>query len=223
MELLLSSLMLGGYYMLFVRTKMFGIRIAYERWGGLRLHAHFSRIKLKNLRENDKNICMIWRVINSIRNLRKKVRYLCQQQLLTAVTATKDGWKIFLLNNITRRITLRKKRNFEVEDWTEKELIKEFRISKSEINCICNLIKDSMLPVGYRSIDLLLEQKVLICLKTLGSESFQNYSKDFIDVAEPTVSRVLCDFIETMVKLAPDFIFMPRNNNEVCDKKKGLL
>ena len=37
---------LGGYYMLFVRTKIFGIRIVYERSGGLRLHAHFSRTKL---------------------------------------------------------------------------------------------------------------------------------------------------------------------------------
>ena len=39
--------------MLFVRTKIFGIRIVYERSEGLRLHAHFSRTKLKNLREND--------------------------------------------------------------------------------------------------------------------------------------------------------------------------
>ena len=93
-------------------------------------------------------------------------------------------------------------------------------MSKSEIKCICDLIKDSMQPVGYRSIDLSLEQKVLICLKTLGSGSFQNCSKDFIDVAQPTVSRVLSDFIETMVKLAPDFIFMPRNNNKICNMKR---
>ena len=58
--------------MLFVRTKIFGIRIVYERLGGSRLHEHFSRTKLKNLCENDKNIRMILRMINSIRDLRKK-------------------------------------------------------------------------------------------------------------------------------------------------------
>ena len=58
--------------MLFVRTKIFGIRIVHERSGGLRLHAHFSRTKLKNFRENDKNIRMILRMVNSIRDLRKK-------------------------------------------------------------------------------------------------------------------------------------------------------
>ena len=58
--------------MLFVRTKMFVIRIVCERSGGLQLHAHFSRTKLKNLRENKKNIRMIWRMVNSIRDFRKK-------------------------------------------------------------------------------------------------------------------------------------------------------
>ena len=51
----------------------------------------------------------------------------------------------------------------------------------------------------------------------MNRKAFQNCSKDYI--AQPTVSRVLSDVIETMAKLTPDFIFMPRNNNEICDKK----
>ena len=42
-----------------------------------------------------------------------------------------------------------------------------------------------------------------------------------MDAAQPTVSRVLSDFIETMVKLDPDFIFMRRNNG-ICDKKSDF-
>ena len=76
-----------------------------------------------------------------------------------------------------------------------------------------------MQPVGYQSIDFLLEQKVPICLSAHGPRSFQTCSNDFIDVAQPTVSRVLSDLIETMVKLAPHFIFMPRNYNEMCNIK----
>ena len=79
-----------------------------------------------------------------------------------------------------------------------------------------------MQPVGYRSIDLSLEQKVLICLKTLGWGGFQNCIKDFIDVAQPNVSRILSDFIETVVKLAPHFIFMQRKNNEICNIKRDF-
>ena len=68
-----------------------------------------------------------------------------------------------------------------------------------------------MAPLGGRSTDLSLEQKVLIYLKTLGSRSFQNCSKDFIDVAQPTVSQDLSEFVENMVKIAPSFIYMPSN------------
>ena len=53
-----------SYYMLFVQTKMFSIRIVYEHLGSLRLHAYFSQTKLKNLCENNKNICTIWRIVN---------------------------------------------------------------------------------------------------------------------------------------------------------------
>ena len=139
------------------------------------------------------------------------------------VINSSDSYKRWLEDFFCRIIcqgVIQKERNFNLEDRTE--VIKEFRMSKSEIKYICDLIKDWMQPVGYRSIDFPLEQKVLICLKTLGSESFQNCSKDFIDIAQSTVSRVLSDFTETMAKLAPDFIFMPRNNNEICSIKRDF-
>ena len=109
--------------------------------------------------------------------------------------------KLFLLNIMPKRLSLQNEKNFNLEDWTEQKVIKKFRTSKFEINYICNLTKDLMQPVGYRSIDLSLKQKVRICLKTLGSGSFQKCSKDFIDVAQLTVIRVLSDFIETVHKL----------------------
>ena len=50
----------------------------------------------------------------------------------------------FLLNNMPRRLSLQKERNLNLEDWTEEEVIKEYRISKFEVNYISNPIKDSM-------------------------------------------------------------------------------
>ena len=106
---------------------------------------------------------------------------------------------------------------------TEEELSKEFRLKKSDIEYICSLLHDSMSPLGCRSTDLPLKQKVLICLKTLGSGSFQNCSKDFINVSQPTVSQVFSDFTENMVKMAPNFMYMPSNSNEILSTKRNFI
>ena len=103
----------------------------------------------------------------------------------------------------------------------EEEVIKEFRLKKSEIGYICSLLQDSKSPLGCRSTDLSLEQTVFICLKTLGSGSFQNCSKDFINVSQPTVSQVFSDFTENMVRMAPNFITCPAIVMKF--KEKGIL
>ena len=56
-----------------------------------------------------------------------------------------------------------------------------------------------MQPMESRSVDLTLLDKVLICLKTLGSGSFQNCSKDFVHVTQPTVIRVISAFVNSIV------------------------
>ena len=128
--------------------------------------------------------------------------------------------RYFLLNNTPRKTSLKKERNFRISNLTEEEVIKEFRLKKSEIGYICSLLQDSISPFGFRSTNLSLEQKVLICLKTLESGSFQNCSKDFINVSQPTVSQVFSDFTDNLVRMAPNFIYMPSNSNEILRTKK---
>ena len=61
-----------------------------------------------------------------------------------------------------------------------------------------------MAPLCSRSSDITLEEKVLNCLKTLGSGSFQNCSKDFVQVSQPySVSKIHTSFSDFMVKQAP--------------------
>ena len=57
--------------MLFVRTKIFDIRIVYKRSHNLVLHAHFSRTQTKNIREKRKNIREIIRMVKTICNASK--------------------------------------------------------------------------------------------------------------------------------------------------------
>ena len=129
--------------------------------------------------------------------------------------------RYFLMNNTPRNSILRRERDFSLVGWTEEEIIiKEFRRKKSEISYLCSLLQSSKAPLGRRSTDLSLEQKVLIYLKTLGFGSFQNCSKDFTDVAQPTVSQVLSEFVENMVKIAPSFIYMPSNNMDIRRAKR---
>ena len=54
----------------------------------------------------------------------------------------------------------------------------------------------------------------------MGSGGFQNCSKDFIDVAQPTASQVLSEFVENMVKIAPSFIYIPSNSMDIRRAKR---
>ena len=102
------------------------------------------------------------------------------------------------------------------------ELIKKFRINREEIEEICELVKDEMQPVGHTMMDLSLKQKVLLCRKTLESESFQSTSKGFLKVAQPTVSKVLTQFVNSITTKASRYIYMSRSREEVAKTKQDF-
>ena len=77
------------------------------------------------------------------------------------------------------------------------------------------MVQEKLTPLGYRNVDLNLQEKVLLCLKTLESESFQTCSKDFIKVSQPTVSRILSSFVDAVVDKAPLHIKMPSSSSEI--------
>ena len=109
-----------------------------------------------------------------------------------------------------------------LSEWKNEEVFAEFRMSKQEIKYVSSLMKDDMAPLGSRSSDITLEEKVLICLKTLGSESFQNCSKGFVQVSLPSVSKIFTSFSDSMVKLAPKFIFMPPTRADIFETKHNF-
>ena len=105
-------------------------------------------------------------------------------------------------------------------EYTEDEFIGEFRMNKQQVKSVCELVQDNMFTRGSRRQDLTVEEKVLVSLKTLASGSFQNCSKDFLEVSQPTVSKTLSLFTDTMANKAKDFVYMPRNRMEE-DKVKA--
>ena len=82
-------------------------------------------------------------------------------------------------------------------------------MSKAEIIKICDIVKNEMYTKECRKIDLSIEEKVLISIKTLAS--FQDFSKDFIKVSQPTVSNIVQAFTDCLKQKAKQFIYMPRN------------
>ena len=105
---------------------------------------------------------------------------------------------------------------------TDRELIKEFCMNQEEIEEICDLVKGEMQPAGHRLVDLTLKQKVLLCLKTLGSGSFQTTSKGFLEVTQPAVSKVMSQFVDAITAKASNYIYMPRNREEVAKVKNDF-
>ena len=128
------------------------------------------------------------------------------------------------MNNMSGRAPTSRERNQMncLSEWMDEELVAEFRMRKQEIKYVCSLVKDDMAQLGSRSSDTTLEEKVLICLKTLGSGSFQNCSKDFVQVSQPRVSKILTSFSDSMVKLAPKFIFMPPTRANIFETKHNF-
>ena len=104
--------------------------------------------------------------------------------------------------------------------YTDKQFAKEFRPNKSEIGYTCDIVKKDMFSKGCRRVHLSVEQKALICLKTLESGSFQNCSKDFLGVSQPTVHKTMPVFTDCMAKKAEKFIYMPRNHPEEKTKRE---
>lgn len=106
--------------------------------------------------------------------------------------------------------------------WNDDRFGKEFRMTKEEVNDLAEMLYDDMKSCGSRGCDLTVHQKILISLKTLGSGSFQNTSKDFISISQPTVSRVLDSFLSAIVKRVHQFIYMPRNSEELDKVKQDI-
>ena len=132
---------------------------------------------------------------------------------------------IFAFTNLTphQRPKVYRNNNFSpLEEYDEEEFLKEFRVTKAEAKGLCDLLKGDLPCRGNRRCDLTLEQKVLISLKTLGTGSFQNSSKDYFGVSQPVVSKTLSQFVDAMVKHSDEFILMPRNQAEINSIKSEM-
>ena len=110
----------------------------------------------------------------------------------------------YLLINDSRREVSYDTRPSPLETYEDDDFIKEFRMTKEEVNDLCEVVRPYMYTRGNRKSDLTVEEKVLLSLKTLVSGSFQKCSKDFLKVSQPTVSKTLALFTDVISSKARD-------------------
>ena len=130
--------------------------------------------------------------------------------------------RFLFINDRARVLNNVEHRNYNLYDQTDEDLIKEFRLNKQEILNVCDLVKDDLSPKRCGGRILSLEDKVLLSLKALGSGSFQSSVKDFLNVSQPAVSVILGAFLDSMLKKAGQFIYMPRTLEERRTTKQKL-
>ena len=87
-------------------------------------------------------------------------------------------------------------------------------MSKAKIIKVCDIVKDEMYTKGFKKMDLSIEEKVLISIENLTSESFQNCSKDFITGSQPMLSNSVQAFTDCLPKKAKQLMCMPKNHDE---------
>ena len=105
-------------------------------------------------------------------------------------------------------------------DLPEELFKKEYRMYKGNVRQLCELLDEDLIPKITGKHILTTEQKVLISLKVLASGSFQNVAKDYVNVAQPTVSKVLEDFVDALNSRVKDFIFMPSGRELNASKQQ---
>ena len=102
---------------------------------------------------------------------------------------------------------------------TELEIIQNYRLSKAAILELCSFLQHDLQRKNHGWRTLTVEEQVLIPLKVLASGNFQNSSKDDINVSQPTVSKVLSNFMDSLISKKESFIYMPNDSDAVISKR----
>ena len=119
-----------------------------------------------------------------------------------------------------RRMQTERVRKNPLAQLTELEIIQNYRLSKAAILELCSLLKHDLQRKNHGWRTLTVEEQVLISLKVLASGSFQNSLKDDINVLQPTVSKVLSNFMDGFISKKKSFIYMPNDSDAVISKQQ---
>lgn len=123
------------------------------------------------------------------------------------------------LQNI-RGPSIERERTNPLEYLNETLLVAEYRVNRVAFEEVCDLVREDLQRKLNSAKCLTVEEQVLVCLKLMASGSFQKSSKDCINIAQPTVSKVFSSFLDSMLKHTGRYIKMPETDMLVGEKQK---
>lgn len=108
-----------------------------------------------------------------------------------------------------------------MQDYSDEQFRKRFRLNKSLVVFLYSLIGQSLEPVTTRqNFTLSGTDKILITLRYFATASFQLVAADFYGVSESTVCRIIPIVSEKIASLRERFIRMPTTNQELEEKNE---
>ena len=93
-------------------------------------------------------------------------------------------------------------------------------MTKESILEVCSFLENDLKRKNKGRKNLTVLEQVLISLKLLASGSFQNSSKDNINVSQSAVSRVLASFKDSLISKKERFIYMPNPTDAAIIKQQ---
>ena len=107
-----------------------------------------------------------------------------------------------------RRERIFRDRENPLEILNDEQLYSKYRFTRDGIYFLCENC-DGLETITDISFSLSTSLKILVGLRYLASGSFQNVVGDTINISQPTVSRTLTSFLNSIVRLSPSLIKWP--------------
>ena len=108
-----------------------------------------------------------------------------------------------------------------MELFDEHDFYERFRFTKAGVTYLGNLLQDGFSPVWNRSHAISLLIKICTTLRFCATGSFQMLIGDTNSISQPSVSRIVNQFITAMAGKTENFIIFPRTNLEITRLKHG--
>ena len=126
------------------------------------------------------------------------------------------------VNRQLRRERVFHDRTNPMELFDEHDFYERFRFTKAGVTYLCNLLQDDLSPVCSRSHAISLPMKICTALRFCATGSFQMLVGDTNSISQPSVSRIVNQFITAMAGKTENFIIFPRMNFEITRLKQGF-
>ena len=128
----------------------------------------------------------------------------------------------FQLRRRRRRDRIFRDRDNPLDYETEEAIVSKYRLPRHIIIQLCQQFEHELQRPTLRSCALTVSLQIMVALRFFATGSFQAVVGDIHNISRQSVSYVLSDVIECLVRVANTYIFMPTNQGALNEIKRGF-